>query len=114
MAHPPVHPQPKFGRNFMARKPPSPTPSVTKPLPRLTTPAAAIADGGLLHDYGFSGPSWARWRAVLKAAWGEVLTAEEEALFREVAQRDPPSSQVKELWCICGRRAGKDSIASAI
>jgi len=36
-------------------------------------------------------------------------------LFREVAgDRDPPARPVKELWIIAGRRAGKDSLASAI
>jgi hypothetical protein len=40
---------------------------------------------------------------------------EELALFKEVAgDREPPKRQVSELWCVCGRRAGKDSIASAI
>jgi hypothetical protein len=79
------------------------------------TPAAAISPGGLLDlPHAFTGPSWDRWRAILKAAWGETLTAEEEALFREVAERDPPVRQVRELWCAVGRGGGKDSVASAI
>ena len=34
--------------------------------------------------------------------------------FREVAERDPPTRQVRELWCAVGRGGGKDSVASAI
>ena len=79
------------------------------------TPAAAISPGGLLDlPNAFTGDSWSRWRAILKAAWGEALSAEEEHLFREVAERDPPVRQVRELWCAVGRGGGKDSVASAI
>jgi hypothetical protein len=85
------------------------------PAGRPPTPSEAISAGGLLDiPNAFSGPSWDRWRAVLKAAWGEQLTAEQETLFCEVAERDPPTRQVKELWCKVGRSGGKDAIASAI
>jgi hypothetical protein len=77
------------------------------------TPTAAIAPAGILGAY-FAGPTWDRWRAVLAAAYGETLTPEQDALFREVAERDPPPQRVRELWVVAGRRAGKDSIASAI
>lgn len=62
----------------------------------------------------FSGPSWATWRAVLKAAHGVPLNADELELFRSVADRNPPRARVRELWVIAGRRAGKDSVASAM
>jgi hypothetical protein len=42
------------------------------------------------------------------------LSADERAFFRTLADRDPPRRQVRELWIIAGRRAGKDSIASVI
>ena len=77
------------------------------------TPAAAIRDVALLGR-GFGGASWDRWRAVLKAAYGERLGKNELERFRAVAARDPPVRPVKELWVIAGRRAGKDSIAAAI
>jgi hypothetical protein len=78
------------------------------------SPAAAISTGGLL-SYAFQGLSWERWRACLKAAWAETMTPEEETLFREVAGgRNAPTARVRELWCVLGRRAGKDSVASAI
>jgi hypothetical protein len=77
------------------------------------TPAVAIADPALLGP-AFAGVSWDRWRAILRAAYAEPLTDPELAAFREVANRDPPARQVRELWVIAGRRSGKDSIASAI
>jgi hypothetical protein len=62
----------------------------------------------------FAGPSWATWKCILKAAFCIPMTPEELTVFRAVAERDPPRHRVRELWCIVGRRGGKDSIASAI
>ncbi len=73
----------------------------------------AISDPNLLGPW-FKGPSWNAWRAVLKGAYALPMSKGELAIFREVAQRDPPKKQVRELWVVAGRRAGKDSIASAI
>src|SRR5689334_12126035 len=75
--------------------------------------AEAIEDPHLFGPW-FSGPSWASWRAILKAAFAEPMTTAEVELFRSVAERDPPSQRVRELWIIAGRRAGKDSIAALI
>jgi hypothetical protein len=50
----------------------------------------------------------------LKAAFALKMDSEELALFRAVAERDPPKKRVRELWAIVGRRGGKDSIASAV
>jgi len=79
----------------------------------MISPSAAISDARLLGA-GFAGASWNRWKAVLKAAYAEPLDDAERALFHEVAEREPPTRPVKELWVIGGRRSGKDSIASAI
>lgn len=73
----------------------------------------ALDDPNLFGPW-FSGDSWRPWRAVLKAACGHALDVDELAIFRAVAQRDPPRRRVRELWIVAGRRAGKDSIASAI
>jgi hypothetical protein len=62
----------------------------------------------------FQGVSWATWRAVLRAAEGLPLDDIQLAQFHAVAERDPPTRRVRELWAIVGRRGGKDSIASAI
>jgi hypothetical protein len=78
------------------------------------TPAVALSDPALLAPL-FTGQSWATWRAVLKAAYAEPMTADELVLFRAVAgDRAPPRRRVRELLVIAGRRCGKDSIASAI
>jgi hypothetical protein len=79
----------------------------------LSTTSAAIADETLLGS-AFAGPSWAVWRAVLRAAEGLPLDEDQLLLFRGVAERDPPEGRVRELWAIAGRRSGKDSVASAI
>jgi hypothetical protein len=62
----------------------------------------------------FSGPSWLRWRAVLKAVFAEPLSPDELASFIAVAERDPPKARVKQLVCVVGRGGGKDSAASLI
>jgi hypothetical protein len=72
-----------------------------------------ISDDNLLGPW-FAGPSWDGWKAVLKGAFAIPMNEGELAFFKQVAQRDPPRKRVRELWAIAGRRAGKDSIASAI
>ena len=62
----------------------------------------------------FAGPSWDGWRAVMKAAYALQMTEAERALFRTLAEREPPQRRVRELYVIVGRRGGKDSIASAM
>jgi hypothetical protein len=78
-------------------------------------PALRISDvmdsPKLLGSY-FKGPSWDRWRAVVKAAFAEPMTGAEIAAFREIADRDPPGQRVAELVCAVGRGGGKDSVAS--
>lgn len=59
--------------------------------------------------------SWQGWMTVIKAAFGLSLDPQEYRFFQEIAGgRQPPQQQVKELWCIVGRRGGKDSVASLI
>jgi hypothetical protein len=63
----------------------------------------------------FAGDTWQPWRTVIAAAFGLPLTPGELTFFKSVAGgRDPPTKQVKEVWALVGRRAGKDSIASII
>jgi hypothetical protein len=51
--------------------------------------------------------TWNVWLAVLKAAFGLVLDAEERELFRAVAgDRSPPHQRARELWAVVGRRGG--------
>jgi len=73
----------------------------------------AMDDPALFKPW-FAGETWDGWRTVLKAAYALPMSEEETDFFRTIAERDPPTKPVRELWCIAGRRAGKDSVASAI
>jgi hypothetical protein len=73
----------------------------------------ALASRRLFAPF-YDGPSWLTWRAVLKAAFAEPLTADELNAFAPIAERAPPKSRVKELVCVVGRNGGKDSAASLI
>jgi hypothetical protein len=73
----------------------------------------AMNDPGLFEPW-FPGPTWNARRVILKAAFGPPMAPKEISIFRSVADRDPPTEPVKELWTIVGRRSGKDSIASVI
>lgn len=49
----------------------------------------------------------------MKAADGLPMTADEVEFFKTISGgREPPTSRMRELWMIAGRRAGKDSVAS--
>jgi phage terminase large subunit-like protein len=74
-----------------------------------------------LHEHALLGAAlglwhtWTAWLAVLRAAFGLPLDTEQLAMFAAVAgDRKPPAQRVRELWAICGRRAGKSKIAAAI
>lgn len=58
------------------------------------------------------GDDWRNWRTIFRAAYGQPLDSSEYEFFRSVAERDPPTRRVRELWLIIGRRGGKDSVAS--
>lgn len=63
----------------------------------------------------FDGPSWDRWRAVLRAAFYLPMSSRDLDLFAEVSgNRTPPTRRVKELVCAVGRGGGKDSIAAGL
>jgi hypothetical protein len=69
------------------------------------------------HLFGpwFSGPSWATWRVIDKALFGEPLTPAELAIFRDLTGRkDAPTEPASEAWIIGGRRGGKDVKAAAL
>jgi hypothetical protein len=73
-----------------------------------------MADARLLRS-SFEGPSWDRWRAVLRAAFALPMSDNDRTLFAEVSgNRKPPARPVRELVCGIGRGGGKDSIASAL
>ena len=64
----------------------------------------------------FAGESWGGWRVILKAMFalpfedGEELETFEALTGRKVA----PTKVAREVWAICGRRAGKSIIAALV
>ncbi|MGE0363252.1 MAG: hypothetical protein AB7H93_13330 [Vicinamibacterales bacterium] len=63
----------------------------------------------------FEGGSWAAWRAVLKAAFALDLSPDERAVVETLTARTVlPSSPVRELWLLLGRRSGKSIIAALL
>jgi hypothetical protein len=75
--------------------------------------ADALDDPHLFGPF-FSGPSWDGWRAIIRAANALPMTPQQLVTFGQLAGgRDPPKRRVRELWVAAGRRAGKDSVASA-
>jgi hypothetical protein len=75
--------------------------------------SAAMESPALFEPY-FRGPSWAVWKACLKAALVEPMSDAELKDFTSVAGRQPPDKRVRELVVAAGRGAGKDSVASLL
>jgi hypothetical protein len=74
----------------------------------------ALADKQLLGS-ALESDSWQAWRALLIAAMGEELTADERALFQNLTGR--PSElreRAEEFWCVAGRRGGKTRAAAIL
>ncbi len=68
----------------------------------------------LLADQ-FGGESWSRWRAILKATFGESMSKADLETFEELTGRKTaPDKPVRELWCVCGRRSGKSMISALV
>jgi hypothetical protein len=65
-----------------------------------------------LFQRWYDGASWAGWKAILRAAYDLPMSGQDREFFQAVADREPPTQRVKELWIAAGRRSGKDSIAS--
>lgn len=75
----------------------------------------ALADRNLLGAGLGSLATWSTWLSVVKAAHGRKLSADERALFNEVAgNREPPTRKVRELVVVVSRRAGKGRIGAAL
>lgn len=78
------------------------------------TYAEACRDPHLFGSW-FEGPTWATWRVIDKALFGEPLTDDELATFHTLTGRDEaPSLPADEAWFICGRRSGKDVKAASL
>ena len=63
----------------------------------------------------FIGDSWRTWDTVTAAAFGLPLDDDEQDVFKRLAGgRKPPTSRVRELVCIIGRRGAKTQRAAAM
>lgn len=80
----------------------------------MITFAEACRDPNLFGPW-FEGDSWAVWRLVDKALFGEPLDAAELVTFTEITGRtEAPTEPSTEAWFVVGRRGGKDVKASAL
>lgn len=80
----------------------------------MITYAEACLDPDLFGPW-FEGDTWATWRVLDKALFGEQLDEAEMAVFRELTGRDEsPALPVQEAWLVMGRRSGKDVKAASI
>jgi hypothetical protein len=75
----------------------------------------AIADKQLFDPWFKQPATWAAWHALLAALFGLPMTEADLAIYRACTGRtDPPTTQTKEAWLICGRRAGKSFVLALI
>ncbi|MGO7726448.1 hypothetical protein ACC675_38280, partial [Rhizobium ruizarguesonis] len=64
----------------------------------------ALRDRKLLGAALGASPSWDTWIAILRAAFGLDLSAEEQEAFGSVAGgRDVPPQRVRDLWAAATR-----------
>ena len=75
-------------------------------------------DGALalkLFDQLFPASSWDAWKTCLAAVLGLPVSDAQAALIAECTERAATPTQVaREVWVICGRRAGKTQVAALL
>lgn len=78
------------------------------------TYAEACRDPNLFGPW-FEGDSWATWRVVDKAIFGEPLNEDELTVWKELSGMDStPTHPAREVWLAFGRRSGKDVKAASL
>lgn len=83
------------------------------PPPALSLPDAMEAPE--LFGGHFGGPSWAPWRAVLRALFGLPPGPGELELYRALTGRGRwPGGPAREAWVVAGRRSGKSRVAALL
>ena len=94
---------------------PTTTAKTAKPSMPPITFTQAMDDPNLFEPWFSPGESWAPWRVVGKAIFGERMTSSEVEVFtRHTGRPAPPTSQVREAWLPVGRRGGKSLFAAAL
>jgi len=75
----------------------------------------ALRDKNILGAAFINLETWGPWLTALRAAYGLPLAESEFELYRQATGREtPPGAPAREVYLICGRRAGKSRIAAAI
>ena len=75
----------------------------------------ALSDRNLLGAAFPDLGTWGPWLTALRAAYGLPLAEGELGLYQQATGREtPPGAPAREVYLICGRRAGKSRIAAAI
>lgn len=75
----------------------------------------AIADPKLFGPWFSEGETWRAWRACLAAIFALDMSEDELAIYQRCTGREqPPSTQPREVWLLCGRRSGKSFITALI
>lgn len=84
-------------------------------------PAAdpAPADPALLLELAdalLPAASWATWKLALRDIFGLPIAAAEQAVVNDLTGRSGPRTAppAREVWIVCGRRAGKSQIAALV
>jgi len=76
---------------------------------------SALTDKRLFRPFLKDLSSWQAWIVALKALFGLELNSTELNTFQHCTGREKHSkSGYKELWAVCGRRAGKSTISAII
>ena len=74
----------------------------------------ACGDAKLFGPW-FSGDTWTAWFAFFATVFGLGLTDEWSQIFRDCTGRsETPTEAFREVWCSCGRRAGKSLAAGTL
>lgn len=63
---------------------------------------------------GMTGGSWRAWRTVARLLDDAELDDEDVETIKARADCDPPSSRVRQLWAVVGRRGGKSTMAAVV
>ncbi|MCC7241206.1 MAG: hypothetical protein IT180_04720 [Acidobacteria bacterium] len=88
----------------------------TPPAATASSPADAAPDLLLdLADTLLPAASWTTWKAVLRDIFGLPLTPAQQATVNALTGRTSPRTvPAREVWVVCGRRAGKSQIAALL
>jgi hypothetical protein len=82
---------------------------------RRRSPRAQASHALTLFAQLFPGRSWQAWKACVSAILGLPVTdAQARLIQRCTARATTPRQVAREVWIICGRRAGKSQIAALL